>query len=98
LTADWIRLHNEELLNLDFSPNIIRRRTSVKKRWTLHVARMRANRNAYRILVGNPEGKRPLGRPSRRWVNSIKWILDREDVVVWTGSIWLRIGTSGEFL
>jgi hypothetical protein len=54
-------------------------------------------RNAYRISVGNPEGKRPLGRPRRRWVDNIKMNL-REigwDGMVWIGSIWLRIGTSG---
>jgi hypothetical protein len=44
-------------------------------------------------IVGKPEGKRPLGRPRRRWVDNIKIDL-REDVMVWTGSIWLRIGTS----
>jgi hypothetical protein len=53
-------------------------------------------RNAYKILVGKPEGKRPLGRPKRRWVDNIK-MDHREDGVVWTGSIWLRIGTSGGF-
>jgi hypothetical protein len=55
-------------------------------------------RNAYRILVGEPDGKTPLGRPRRRWVDNIKWILERHDGVVWTGFIWLRIGTSGELL
>jgi hypothetical protein len=53
-------------------------------------------RNAYRILVRKPEGKRPLGRPRRRWVDSIK--VDLRDVMVWTGSIWLRIGASGGLL
>jgi hypothetical protein len=56
-------------------------------------------RNAYRILVGKPEGKRPLGRPRRRWVNNIK--MDLREIgwgVVWTGSIWLRIGSSGGLL
>jgi hypothetical protein len=51
----------------------------------------------YMILVGKPEEKRPLGRPRRRWVNSIKMDL-RYDGVVWTGSIWFRIGTSGGIL
>jgi hypothetical protein len=61
---------------------------------------MGEKRNAYRILVGKPEGRRPLGRPSRRWVDNIK-IDIREigwDGVAWTGSIWLRIGTSGGLL
>jgi hypothetical protein len=52
-------------------------------------------RNAYRILVGNPEGKRPLGRPRRRWGTILKWILERQDAMVWIGSIWLRIETNG---
>jgi hypothetical protein len=50
-------------------------------------------RNAYRVLVGKPEGKRPLGRPRRRWVNNIK--MDLKDGMVGIGSIWLRIGTGG---
>jgi hypothetical protein len=58
---------------------------------------MREKRNAYRILVGKPEGKRPLGRPRRRWVDNIKMYL-RLVGMVWTGSIWLRIGTSGGLL
>jgi hypothetical protein len=65
-----------------------------------HVARMKETRNAYRILVGKLEGKRPLGRPRRRWVDNIKIDL-REigwDGMVWTGSICLRIGTSGGLL
>jgi hypothetical protein len=52
-------------------------------------------RNAYRLLVGKPEGRRPLGRPRHRWVNNI-----RRDLVevMWTGLVWLRIGTAGELL
>jgi hypothetical protein len=53
-------------------------------------------RNAYRILLGIPERKRPLGRPRRRWVGNIK--MDLRDGMVWIGSIWLRIGTSGGLL
>jgi hypothetical protein len=55
---------------------------------------MGEKRNAYMILVGKPEGKRPLGRPRRRSVDNVTMDL-REGGVVWTGSIWLRIGTSG---
>jgi hypothetical protein len=57
-------------------------------------------RNAYRILVGKPEGKRPLERPRRRWVANIKMDLRETgwDWIVWIGLIWLRIGTSGRLL
>jgi hypothetical protein len=55
-------------------------------------------RNAYRILVGKPNGKRPLGRPRRRWQNNIKIDLREIGWVVWTGFIWLRIGASGGLL
>jgi hypothetical protein len=71
------KLHNEELHNLYSSPSIIRMIKSRRMRWATHVARMREKRNAYRILMGNPEEKRPLGRPRRRWVDNIKWILER---------------------
>jgi hypothetical protein len=54
-------------------------------------------RNAYRILVGKPEGKRPLGRPKRRREIILRWVIDRKGVV-WSGLIWLRIGTSGGLL
>jgi hypothetical protein len=69
---------------------------SRRMRWAGHAARMERKRNAYRILVGNPEGKRPLGRPRRSWGDNIKIDLtERKDGMVWTGWIWLRIGTSG---
>jgi hypothetical protein len=62
----WRKLHNEELYNLYSSPSIIRIIKSRRMRWAGHVARMREKRNVYRLLVGKPEGKRPLGRPRRR--------------------------------
>jgi hypothetical protein len=65
------------------SPNIIRMIKSRRMRWAGHVARMGETRNAYRILVGKPEGKRPLGRPRRRWVNNIK--MDLRDRMGWYG-------------
>jgi hypothetical protein len=68
----WRKLHNEELHNLYCSPSIIRIIKSRRMRWAGHVARMVEKRNAYGILVGKPEGKRPLGRPRRRWENNIK--------------------------
>jgi hypothetical protein len=72
VTRDWRKLHNEEIHNLYSSPNIIRMIKSRRMRWGGHVARMGETRNAYRILVGKPEGKRPLGRPKRMWVDNIK--------------------------
>jgi hypothetical protein len=80
--------------------NIIRMIISRRMTWAGHVARMREKIYAYKILVWKPEGKRPLGRPIRRWVDNIELDL-REigwDGMVWTGSIWLRIGTSGGLL
>jgi hypothetical protein len=68
-----------------------------RMRWAGHVARIGTKRNVYRILVGKPEGNIPLGRPRRSYVDNIKMDL-REDGVVWTGSKWLRIGTSGGLL
>jgi hypothetical protein len=64
--GEWKRLHNEELNDLYSSPNIIRVIKSRRMRWAGHVARMGEGRGAYRILVGRPEGRRPLGRPRRR--------------------------------
>jgi hypothetical protein len=60
-------LDNEELHSLYFSPNIIRQIKSRRMRWAAHVARMGEERNVYRVLMGKPEGKRPLRRPRRRW-------------------------------
>jgi hypothetical protein len=72
VTGGWRKLHNEELHNLYSSPSIIRMIKSRRMRWAGHVPRMREKRNEYRILVENPEGKRPLGRPRRRWVDNIR--------------------------
>jgi hypothetical protein len=63
----WGQFHN-----LYSSPNIIRMIKSRRMKWAGHVARMGETRNAYRILVVQPEGKRPLGRQRRRWVDNIK--------------------------
>jgi hypothetical protein len=69
VTGGWIKLHNEEHRNLYSSPSISRMIKSRRMRWAGHVARMGEKRNACRILVGKPEGKRPLVRPRHRWVN-----------------------------
>jgi hypothetical protein len=63
VTREWRKLHNEELRDLYSSPSIIRIIKSRKMRWVGHVARMGQKRNACRLLLGKPEGKRPLGRP-----------------------------------
>jgi hypothetical protein len=69
-------------------------------RWARHIARMEEKRNAYKIFMEQPEGKRPLGRPRRRWVDNIKINLGDIgwDGVDWIGLIWPRIGTSGGLL
>jgi hypothetical protein len=72
VTGGWRKLHNEELHNLYSSPSIIRIMKSMKMRRAGYIARIGEKRNAYMILVGNPEGKGPLERPRRRWVDSIK--------------------------
>jgi hypothetical protein len=65
-------LHNKELRNLYNSPSIIRMIKSRRMRWAGHVARMGRKGNAYKLLMGKPEGKRPLGRTRRRWVDNIR--------------------------
>jgi hypothetical protein len=84
----WRKWHNEELHNLYCPPSIIRIIKSRRMRWAGHVARMREKRNAYRILVGNPEGKRPLGRHRRRCEDNIKMDL-REMRIGWGGMDWI---------
>jgi hypothetical protein len=68
----WRRLHKEELNDLYTSPNIVRVIKSRRMRWAGHVARMGEERGVYRVLVGKPDGKRPLGRPRRRRVDNIR--------------------------
>jgi hypothetical protein len=72
VTGEWRKLHNEELHILYSSPNIIRQIKSRGMRWVGHVARMGEERNVYRVLMGKPYGKRPLGRPRRRWEDGIR--------------------------
>ena len=75
VTGEWRRLHNEELNDLHSSPNIVR---VIKSRWAGYVARMGEKRGVYRVLMGKPEGKRPLGRPRRRWADNIR--MDLQEV------------------
>jgi hypothetical protein len=88
MTGEWRKLHNEELHDLYSSPSIIRIMKSRRMGWAGHVARMGENRNAYRLLVGKPEGKRPLGRPRRTWVDNI-----RRDLVEvgWSEVDWIGL-------
>ena len=72
VTGEWRGLHNEELNDLYSSPNIVRVIKSRRMRWAGHVARMGEERGVYRVLVGKSEGRRPLGRPRRRWVDNIR--------------------------
>jgi len=82
VTEEWRRLHN-----------IVRVMKLRRMRWAGHVACMGEERGVYRVLVGKPEGKRPLGRPRRRWVGSIR--MDLQDMGVGTGLGWPRIETGG---
>jgi hypothetical protein len=72
VTGEWRKLHIEELHNLYSSTDIIRQVKSRRMRWAGHVARMGEERKVYKILVGKPEGKRPLGRPRSRWEDGIR--------------------------
>ena len=78
VTGEWTRLHNEELNDLYSSSNIVRVIKSRRMRWTEHVALMGEEKGVYRVLVGKPEGKRPMGRPKRRWVDNIR--MDLQEV------------------
>jgi hypothetical protein len=86
--GEWRKLHNEELCDLYSSPSIIRIIKSMRMRWAGHVARMVEKRNAYRLLVGKPEGKRPLGRRRRRWVDNIRMDLGE---VGWSDVDWIGL-------
>jgi hypothetical protein len=86
VTGEWRKLHNEELHNLYSSPN--RMIKSRRMRRAAHVAHMGEKRNAYRILVGKLEGRRPLGRPRRRWVDNIK--IDLRETG-WDGVDWVDL-------
>jgi hypothetical protein len=86
--GSWRRLHNDELHSLYSSPNIVRVIKSRRMRWAGHVARTGEGKGAYRVLVGRPEGKRPLGRPRRRWEDNIK--MDLREIGIDEAN-WIRL-------
>jgi hypothetical protein len=88
VTENGKKLQNEELRDLYSSPNIIRIIESRRMRWAGHVSRMGEKRNAYRLLVGKPEGKKPLGRSRCRWVDNIR--MDLEEVG-WSDVDWIDL-------
>ena len=88
VTGEWRKLHNEELRDLYYLTNIVRVVKSRRMRWAGHVARMGQGREVYRVLVGKHEGKRPLGRPRRRWEDNIK--MDIQEVGYW-GVAWIEL-------
>jgi len=87
VTGEWRKLHNEEFKDLYSLPNIMRVVKSRRMRWAGHVAHMGEGRVVYRVLVGKPEGKRPMGRPRHRWEDNIKMDL-RE---VGGGGDWMEL-------
>jgi hypothetical protein len=86
--GSWRKFHNDELHNLYSSPNIIRVIKSRRMRWAGHVAHMGEGRGIYRVLVGRPEGKRPMERHRHRWEDNIKMDL-RETEINGVNWIWL---------
>jgi hypothetical protein len=86
--GSWRKFHNDELHDLYSSPNIVRVIKSRSMRWDGHVARMGEGRGIYRVLVGRPEGKRPLGIPRSRWEDNIKMDLRETGI---DGSNWIRL-------
>jgi hypothetical protein len=86
--GSWRKLHNDELHSLYTSPIIIRVIKSRRMRWAGHVARMGEGRGVYRILVGRPEGRRPLGCQRRRWEDNIK--MDPREIRI-DGANWIRL-------
>jgi hypothetical protein len=92
VTGEWRKLHGGELHNLYSSQDIIRQIKSRRMRWAGHMARMGEGRNVYSVLVGKPEGKRPLEKPSRRWEDGIKMDL-RE--IGWGGVEWIHLAQDG---
>jgi hypothetical protein len=88
VTGEWRKLHNEELHILYLFPNIIRQIQSRRMRWAGHMARMGEERKVYKVLMGKPEGKKPLGRSRCRWEDGIRMDL-RE--IGWGSVEWIHL-------
>jgi hypothetical protein len=86
--GSWRKLHNDELHDLYSSPNIVRVIKSRRMRWAGHVACMGEGRDVYRVLVGRPKSKIPLGRPRHRWEDNIKMGLGEIEI---DGVNWIRL-------
>jgi hypothetical protein len=91
-------VHNEDIHNLYSTPDIFRQIKSRRMMWEEYVARMREETKVYKVLVGTPEGKRPLGRPRRMWEDGIRIDLRETGWGVWIGFDWLKIEICGELL
>ena len=88
ITGEWRKLHNEELNDLYSSPNIVRLIKWRRMRWAGEVARMEEGRGVHKVLVGKPEGKRPLGKPRRRW--EINITMDHQEMGRGCGN-WIEL-------
>jgi hypothetical protein len=98
VTGEWRKVHNEELIDRDCSPNIVQIINSRRMRGAGNVARMGESRGVYSVLVGWSEGKRPLGRPGLDRKIIVKLNLKKSLERVWTRLVWLRGGTIGGLL
>ena len=98
MTGEWRKLHDEELNDLYSLPNIVRVVKSRRMRCAGHVARMGEDRGVHSVLVGKPQGKRPLGDQDVYGRIILRWIFRKLEGVVGTGLSWLRIGTGGGHL
>jgi hypothetical protein len=96
--GDWRKLHNEELSDLYCPINVVRVIKSRRMRWAGHIARMGESRGVYRVLVGKPERKRPLGKPKISWEDNIKLDFQEVGYGEWTGSSWIIIGIGSGLL
>jgi hypothetical protein len=88
VTGEWRNLHSEELHILYSSPNIMRQMKLKRMRWAGHVPPMGVERNVYRVLMGKPEGKRPLGRPGRRLEDGIRMEVRK---IGWESVDWIQL-------